>query len=356
MKRLKLIISSVLVAVLIATAFTGCGGSSDEKKTSNDSYTIKIAHSMATEHSYNAAAQKFKEIIEEETDGRITVEVYANGQLGAERETIEAVQAGTLEMVVTGTSAMSGFVPEWQVFDMAYLFNDYDEFWTVMKSDIGEKYCHEYAEEKGFRGLGIGCMGTRNVHSVTNPVYDMEDIEGMKVRVMESNVHIKSFKAMGAAPVTMAFSELFTALEQGTVDAEEAVPSAAYTSKTYEICKYYSLTQHFWLPTCMFISEKFFQTLSLEDQALIEEAGDQAMEYQWEYHKQADEESLEIMKEAGTQVNEVKDKTPFVKAAHSVYEDILEDVPHGKETMEEMERMLGRDMYEVFDAQTVTEK
>lgn len=102
-----------MVAALIAVTCTGCGGSNLDEKSSNDSYTIKIAHSMAPEHSYNAAAEKFKEIIEEETDGRIQVEVYANGQLGAERETIEAVQAGTLEMVVTGTSVMSGFIPEW---------------------------------------------------------------------------------------------------------------------------------------------------------------------------------------------------------------------------------------------------
>lgn len=347
MKRFKPIISVSLILALTVITFTGCYGNA-EKKTSNDSYTIKIAHSMAPEHSYNAASEKFKEIVEKKTDGRINVEVYPNSQLGGERETIEAVQAGTLEMVMTGTSAMSGFVPEWQVFDMAYLFKDYDEFWKVMKSGIGEKFCHEYSEEKGFRGLGIGCMGTRNVHSVNKPVYDIGDMKGLKIRVMESNVHIKSFKAMGAAPVTMAFSELFTALEQGTVDAEESVPSAAYTSKTYEICNYYSLTEHFWLPCCMFMSEKFFQTLSEEDQALVEEAGAEAMEYQWQYHEKEDKEKLQIMKDAGTKVNEVKDKKPFIKAAHSVYNDILEDVPHGEETMEEMGKMLGRDMHEVF--------
>ena len=348
MKKTKFAVALMVMLSMTLLVFTGCGGSGGSSEGESGEYTIRISHTMPDSHSYNQAGLKFKELIEERSDGRITVEVYPNGQLGAERESIEAVQAGTLEMVITGTSAMSGFVPEWQVFDLAYLFQDYDEFWEVMGSDIGEKYNKEYSVEQGFRGLGIGCMGTRNINSTKGPVETIDDMKGLKLRVMESNVHIETFKAMGAAPVTMAFSELFTALEQGTVDAEESVPSGAYSSKTSEICKYYSLTEHFWLPCNMFASEKWFQTLSEEDQALVEECGAEAMAYQWEYHQKDDEEKLQLMIDEGTMVNEVKDKAPFIEAAHSVYEKVIADIPNGADTMNEMGELLGRDMYEAF--------
>ena len=347
MKKFKLLISLVTILALVTLTFAGCGSNSADDEGS-DSYKIKIAHTMSDKHSYNQAALKFKELIEDETDGRIEVEVYPTGQLGAEREAIEAVQAGTLEIVVTGTSAMSGFVPEWQIFDFAYLFQDFDEFWEVMRGDIGEKFNEEYSVAAGFRGLGIGCMGIRNVHSTKGPINTLSDMKGLKLRVMESNVHIATFKAMGASPVTMAFSELFTALEQGTVDAEEAVPSGAYTSKTYEICKYYSKTEHFWLPCNMFASEKWLQTLSEEDQDLIKKVGAQAMVYQWEFHEQDDAEKIQLMVDEGTIVNEVENKTPFIEAAHSVYKEILTKVPHGEETMDAMSELLGRNMYETF--------
>ncbi len=298
--------------------------------------TLKVGHVLAPSHPYQYGLEKFAQLVEEKTGGSIIVKVFHSSQLGGEREMIEALQFGTLDMTLVSTAPLAGFLPQFQVFDLPFIFGDREQAYKVLDNQIGQDLL-EKLEPKGIIGLTYWENGFRHVTNSKRPIVTPEDLSGLKIRLMENPVHQDSFRAMGALPTPMAFGELFTALQQHTVDGQENPLAIIETSKFYEVQKYLSTTGHFYAASPLLVSKIVWKKLSAEEQQAIQEAAIEARDYERSLIIQMDNELLETMKENGMEVT-IVDKSLFREATKSVYEkyekvigkDLLEAVLNSK--------------------------
>lgn len=285
-------------------------------------YKMKL-HSVGSEtHQSHPSLLDFKEFVEEKTDGGVQVTLHINAALGGDRQATEAMQLGTVECGIIGSSTLATFAPRYNVFDLPFAFKDFETAYKLIDGPLSDKLEADL-EPQGIRILGWGVNGFRNVSNNEKPIRTPEDMKGMKIRCMENPIHIATFKAMGANPTPMSFSELYTALAQGTVDGQDNPVVLTYSSKFYEVQDYYSLTGHIFAVAPLVVSETFFQSLPEEYQEVILEAGKRYEVSERAATEKQDVEMLELLKETGMKVNALTDeeKTMFVEATASVYDE-----------------------------------
>lgn len=319
----------LIFAMLLSVFVVGCGGKtsapapSDEGKT----YTIKLAHVVAeTQSTHIAARDVFKKYVEEKSAGKIKVEIYPNGQLGSDRQAIEAVQLGTIQMTIPAAAVLSGFEKKFQVFDLPYLFKSKEAAYKALDGELGKKLNQE-VEKIGLINMAYGENGFRHISNNKKPIEKPADLKGLKIRTMENPVHLATFKALGANPTPIAFGELYTALQQGTVDAQENPIPLVFTSKFYEVQKYYSLDGHVYAATVVLINKDFFSQLPADLQKVVREGAEKYRDEQRKISSQQDVEMLDALKKSGMMVNELTDaqKQVFIDATLPVY-DQFKDV------------------------------
>ncbi len=308
MKRilsLVLCLSLVILSVSAASAKT---------------YKMKI-HSTGNEKNQSTPVIKeFAKTVEEKTNGGIKVTVHFNGVLGGDRQATEGIQLGTIECGITTTSTLGTFDPKFNVFDLPFLFKDYESGVKAMNGELGEML-QKAALSQDLRIIAWGVNGFRSISNNRKPIETPADLSGLKIRCLENPLHVSIFKALGANPTPMSFSELYTALSQGTVDGQDNAPILTYSSKFYEVQKFYSLTQHVFTVVPLVISENFFQSLPKEYQEVVLEAG---REYEKEIiaiTAQAELETIEELKKTNMQVNSISEENHklFVEACLPVY-------------------------------------
>lgn len=233
--------------------------------------TIKFSHAGSTlpDDPQNVAANYFKKILEERSDGYYKVEIYPAKQLGDTRTQIEGVQMGTIEMGDLESGPTSSFVIEEMLWDLPYLFRDIDHAHAILQGKIGKAIKEKWLEI-GIRCLDYNDGGFRYFTNSERPIKTPEDMKGLKIRVMESPVMIVSINSFGAAAVPMAFSEVYSALQQQAIDGQENPLNVIYTQSYYEVQKYLSLSEHFYYLRHYFINEAFFQNQPKNMQILIE--------------------------------------------------------------------------------------
>lgn len=286
-------------------------------------FRIKLAYLPPEAQSTHIGARDyFKKYVEEKSGGRVVVDLYPNGVLGGDRQVIEAVQLGTVQMTIPAAAVLSGFEPKFQVLDFPYLFKDKQSAYRALDGELGQKL-NSMLIPLGMRNLVFGENGFRHITNSKNPIFKPEDMKGIKIRTMESPVHIASFKALGGNPTPMNFGELYTALQQKTVDAMECPIPLIYTSKFYEVQKYCSLTGHFYAATAVLINEKFFQSMPEELRNIVREGAELFRTEQRKINDAQDNEMLEYLKKAGMQVNEItpEQKKAFAAATLPVYDE-----------------------------------
>lgn len=327
MKKLFLVFLSI---TLLAVFVVGCGGKTTEdgqKADVKETYTIKLAYVVPeTQSTHIAAKDVFKKYVEEKSNGRIEVELYPNGELGGDRQAIEAVQLGTIQMTIPAAAVLSGFEPKFQVFDLPYLFKSKEAAYKALDGELGKKLS-DLLIPLGLRNLAYGENGFRNITNNEGPIYSPADLTGVKIRTMENPVHMATFKALGANPTPISFGELYTALQQGTVDAEENPIPLVYTSKFYEVQKYYTLDGHVYAATVVLINNDYFNSLPEDLQQIIIEGAEKYKDEQRKLSSQQDTEMLQALKDKGMQVNELtpEQKQKFIDATLPVY-DQFKDV------------------------------
>lgn len=339
-------LSLILVLVMIVTVFiSGCAKEENaavpvegtDKPAAQAEYTIRVAHVLQQDHPTNTTLEEvFKKEVEEKSGGRIKVEVYPNGQLGADRATVEALTLGTLEMCVPGGTILSGFVEDFMVFDLPFLFSSKEQAFAAFDGEVGD-ILNAKLEEKGIVNLGFGENGYRHITNNTKPITTPADLNGVKIRTMENPIHMASFKAFGANPTPISFNELFTALQQGTVDAQENPVSIIYTSKFYEVQKYLSLTGHVYTNCPYLISKSFLESMPEDLQQIVREAAKDTLVEQRKELGAKESETIEQLKASGMEVNELtaEQKQAFVDAAQSVYSDFR--AKYGSELLDKIE-------------------
>ena len=282
---------------------------------------IKVAAVTSDAHpDFIAMRDVFKKNLEARSGGRIKVELYPNGQLGGDRECIESVQMGTLEIAMPASSVVAGFDPRFQVLDLPFLFRDKKTAFAALDGDLGKKL-NDGLLSKGFVNLGFNENGFRHVSNNRGPVTKPEDMKGLKLRTMENPLHVAFFKLLGANPTPINSGELYTALQQKTVDAQENPIPLIYTTKFYEVQKYLTLSGHVYAATALLMNDKFFSSLPKDLQKVVQEGAERYRTEQRKMSAQQDKEMLAKLKASGMQINELTpaEKQAFVKATAPVY-------------------------------------
>lgn len=307
MKKLKLLLLTLGIIILAA-----CGdeGTSIETSASGEQvYKLKVAHSSAaTDDRLENSLQEFKKSIEEKSDGRIIIETYPNSQLGAERETLEGVQNGSIEMAVISTGPFSGFSKSMMVLDLPYLFKNGEEAFGVLDGEFGDKLFDNLLEDTGLRGLAWGENGVRHMANNSRKIVTPEDVEGLKIRTQENQAHMDMIKAFGGGPTPIAFNELYSSLQQGVIDGYENPFSLIVGMKFYEVTKHLTLTSHVYGVYGFVINDDVYSSLPADLQELLEEEADKWAVTEREMNQQQEEEGRKVMEEYGVEITELTDE------------------------------------------------
>jgi len=327
MKKL-LVLLSITVLVLAACGRPSTSGKSKEDGNDQEVFTIRIAHLVAEEQSSHVAALTFKEKLEKESNGRLKVEIYPNGQLfGSDREAIEAVQLGNVEMTIPAVAPLASFNKNFMVFDLPFIFDDHEAAYKALDGELGESLLKEL-EKNSLKGLVFAENGFRHMSNNKGPITSPNDLKGLKYRTLENPLHTDTFKAFGANASPFSFGELYTALQQGSYDAMEAPISLYYTNKFYEVQNYLTLSGHVYAATILLMNNDFYNKLPEDLQSLVVEASEEYRTEQREIAQEQDVSFLEKLKENGMKVNELtsEQKDAFREAAKVVYEKYTSEI------------------------------
>jgi TRAP-type transport system periplasmic protein len=280
---------------------------------------IEVGHATTLDSHYGMGMTRFGEVLEELSGGELTVVQHPAAALGGEREMIEAVQIGALDMVITSTGPLPNFVPETQVLDLPFLFRDYDHARGVLDGELGQELLAK-VDEAGFKALAWTENGFRHITNSQRPIKTPEDLAGIKIRTMENPIHLRAFEALGAAPTPMSFAELFTALQQGVVDAQENPIVVISVSNFSEVQKHLTLSGHLYSPAIILMSQDFWGGLSEEQQGWVMEAAAASVEVTRNRVTELEETGVDQLREEGMEVVTEIDREAFEAAVQPAYE------------------------------------
>lgn len=314
---MKKILAFALVLCMVFALCTAMA-SADNK------LTIKAAHHTAVDSTFNYGFEAFKEKIEELSGRTIVVEIYPAGQLGDQTELIQQLQTGTIQMAISSCADVANFAPTVGVLDVPYMFETKQQAWNAMDGEAGEFFNNYIKDEMGVYVCGWWSGGTRSVFSSVAPIVTVDDMTNLKIRTQPADVHVNSFTALGATVTPIAYTELYSALQQKVVDAAENDPSNFYSMKFYEVCKYYSLTEHIQqvAGSPVMVSTKFYDGLNDEQRAWFDEAAEYAQTVQRQYVEDSAAEYIELLEKEGVVVNEVEKET-FIEKIQPFYESYV---------------------------------
>ena len=289
-KKSTLALGAVLSAGL---AFTASAGT-----------TIKVGHGAAEAFHMHRALLKFEELVEAGSGGEIDVQIFPSSQMGPDREMIEGVQTGVLEMAIPPSSFFAGWDPAFAVIELPYMYASKDIAFDVLDGSAGDGMLSR-VENQGLVGLGWLELGVRNVTNNVRPVATPEDLEGVKLRTMKVPAHVATFETLGANPTPMNFGEVYSALQQGVIDGQENPLAIITSQRFYEVQKYLSTTGHVFAVYMPVISKPFFDSLSAEHQNLVKDSMAAARDHQAQLVASEDAAQLEQIRAAGVEVLEL---------------------------------------------------
>jgi tripartite ATP-independent transporter DctP family solute receptor len=267
-------------------------------------HKVKLAYVTAPDTGKINGVDKFAELVKQKSAGKIDIKVYPGGSLGGDVQMISALQGGTLEMSVMGTNALVGVVRDFSLLDFPYLFDNDKEASAIIDGPVGKQLFEELTA-KGVVGMPISAFGFRHLHNSKRPVNKLEDIDGLKLRVIQSPVYVDFVKALNANPVAMSFTEVYTAMEQKAIDGMTNTALIASSMKAHEVQKYMSLTRHMYNYVVLLISKKAWDKFNDEEKLLITQAADEAKQYQRKLVVDVTAQSLADLKKNNMIINDV---------------------------------------------------
>ena len=324
-KEISFLICGMLVGALFATY--GFAWFLRSTKTaspgSGSQMVLKLGHSLDTSHPVHQGMEFMKKRLEELSGGTVTINIYPSSVLGSEVQCIEQLQNGSLAMTKTSAASIENFVPEMAVFGLPYLFRGVDHYWAVLKSNLGKELLQR-GNSKFLLGLCYYDSGSRNFYTKDRPIRTPDDLEGLKIRVMNSRTAMDMVSALGASPTPIAWGELYTALAQGTVDGAENNPPSFTTNKHYEVCKHFSKDAHTMIPDLLLISTKVWDKLDPQVQDWLQQAASESSDFQRELWARKTLESLKQAEAEGVTVYDV-DLSLFAEKVQPMYESIEDE-------------------------------
>lgn len=317
-------ISRALAGAAVASACLAFAGGAS-------AIELKAGYSLPETSHYGVGAKVLGEEIAKRTDGKYTVKGYPSNALGGEREMVEGAQIGTVDIVLTSTGPVGNFVPETLITDIPFLFENYEHAHAVLDGPIGQEILDKFPEHD-LIALAWTENGFRNLTNSKRPVKEPEDAAGLKIRTMENPVHMEAFKQIGILPTPMAFPELFTALEQGTVDGQENPIGVITSAKFSEVQKYLSLTNHVYSPALIILSKTVWDGLSDEEKTAFKESAKVAAAAMRKKVRADAESGVAELEKEGMQVTEDVDREAFEKALEPLNAEYAKKF--GKERLE----------------------
>lgn len=311
-EALTLLVAGLLLAALVAGCGTRGGGAGDgggengEKKT----YRIQLSHVVAPETPKGLAAEKFKELVEKKTDGRVTVEVYPNSELYGDEDELQAIQSGAVQMLAPTTSKFTTITPKFQVLDLPFIYDSYEDIPEVTAKDteVGKLlYENEDLAKRNTKVLALWVDGLKQF-TANDPIRQPEDFKGLKIRVQPADVLRRMFETWGAKTANISFGELYSALQQGVVDGHENPYSVIYGSKANEVQDYLTESNHGANVSVAVINQDFYDSLPEDLQQAVTEAAEEAAEYNLEVAEKENEEGKQqIIDDGETEVIELSE-------------------------------------------------
>ncbi|MFC4768050.1 TRAP transporter substrate-binding protein [Effusibacillus consociatus] len=333
------LISSLTLATSILVS--GCGSSktatSESGNTAAKTHTIKIANYFAENHPQNVALrEKFKPLVEKNSNGTLKVEIYENSKLGAEKEFYDGVRNGTIEMGIPGM-IMQADIPKMAIPELPFLFKDYKHAKTVLSGPLGKELTAEMEAKHGVRVLAWSANGFRMVSS-NKSITNLEDFKGFRLRMPNIPNYIALGKSWGANVTPMPISEVFAALEQKVVDGQENPIATLRASGWYEVQKHVLESRHMFSPNVYIVNNKFWQKLTPEQQKAVEEASKAAADYEWELLEKNEATDKKFLEEKGLKFHTPDDnfKKQMQSAAQPIYEEFYKKNPSTKELIEKI--------------------
>jgi TRAP-type transport system periplasmic protein len=318
------------MALLFSLGFLLIGGmiQAQDKK-----YVAKLGLIMPPDHPNNRTWVYLSEKVKEKTGGKLEIQVFHSGQLGQQKDLFLGTQMGTIQMAMIPFTIAAAWVPESKIFDLPYLFMGREEMWRVFRSPVGKKFFNEIYPKAGLVGIMWTDDGSRSFYG-HKPVRRPSDLKGLKIRVPASEIMIQSINALGAIGTPTAWAEVYLALQQKVIDGAENSPLSFYNSKHWEVCKVYSITEHFWLPCPLLVNKKFWESLPPEIHAQVREAVVDAEKYGIKIYEEEENKVMGWLKEKGVQVITDVDKEALQKQVQPVYDAYVKQ--HGTELLNQI--------------------
>lgn len=311
----KKIISLLLAVLMMATLVVGCSGKKAENSSAPaassaqkpaEKKVIRLSWGGAEAHPTYKAAVEFKRVVEEKLPGKYEIKIFPNATLGDDLKATEAVRAGQLDAVVTSLSPLVGIVKEGMLFDLPFLFSSYQEAHTILDGPVGKAVAAKM-EEKGLIVMGWWENGFRNLTNSKKEVKSPEDLAGLKIRVMQNELHLATWKALGANPTPMAYSEVFTALQQHVIDGQENPLPTINDGKFHEVQKYLTLSGHIYGPHILLFGKKLWDSIPEADRKVFLEAQKASTELARKTSGQQVEDLKKTFKDKGLVITELSD-------------------------------------------------
>jgi C4-dicarboxylate-binding protein DctP len=333
---MRLVQSAILALAVLA--FTGV----QAQQPASQTIVVKFSHVVTDDTPKGKGALKFKELAEAKTKGRVKVEVYPNSQLYKDREELEALQLGAVQMLAPSVSKFGPLgVRKFEVFDLPYMFADEASLEKVVEGPVGTGL-FKLLEPKGITGVAYWFNGFKEF-TANKPLKKLDDFKGMKIRIQSSKILEGEIKALGAIPQVMAFSEVYTALQQGVVDGEENTPSNKYTQKMHEVQKHMTMSDHGVVMYAVVVNKKFWDGLPPDIRKSLNEAMAESTKYVWQIAKQENDDALAKIKAAKTTevyVLPPAEKAVWRKAMLPLYQEYEGVV--GKDTLQAIEKTVAQ--------------
>jgi len=328
MKKILLLVTALALVGSLAwaggQAEPAAGGSGEAAE--QEQIVLRLGETHAQDYPTTRGDQYFADLVEERTDGRIKIEVYHSAQLGEERAVIEQVQFGAIDFTRVSISPLAAFSPGLDALQMPYLYNSTDHMWRVLKGEIGDEMLAS-VEEAGFVGLAWYESGARSFYNSVRPIESVADLQGLKIRVQESQLMVGLVEALGAVATPMPFGEVYSALQTGVIDGAENNWPSYYSTSHYEVAEYYTLDRHTQVPEILVASKIAMDRLSPADQEIIRQAAKDSIDYQRERWAEFVAESEEVVRANGNVITELSPAAvaEFQEAMQPLYDGLSDE-------------------------------
>jgi len=340
----------LIFAVFIISSLAGCSTTKEQpiqneqpkteaQNEKKDPIIIKLAHENVPKHPMGEGFIKFKELVESRSNGEIKVDLYDSGKFGGGREIVEGLQSGMIQMGSSSTPNLQPFSNAFLLFDMPFLFPDYESTDKVTDGPIGQEMA-KALESTGVKGLGYIEIGFRNIYNNNKPVKTMEDMEGLKIRATASKAHIATLQTFGANATPVAWGEVYTALQQKTVDGIDIDLNLAWFNNFHEVQKYLTIVNSIYSPHLVLINKAFYEKLSPEHQKIIDESFNEIKLFERNLIRENEKMIMEKYKETGIEITVLtpEERQKWADECSSIIEEYEETI--GKDILEQVRELV----------------